>query len=272
MQRVLLEDCLRGWRKELAAAGRSDGTLGVRTSHTRRVLNSIGVPLHDVRRHHLISWLAQCKYAPETRRQVIISLRMFFAWLLAQNKISANPAESLPAVARPRKSPMPAADYQIIKAMQEAPAWVALAVEIMTTCGLRRFEVAKLRSLDVQAIGNLWTIHVIGKGGHSRYVPCPPHLAIKLTAKQGYVFPGGQNGHVSAGWLGKQISKYLPAGITSHKLRHRYASVAYRSHHDLRAVQQLLGHASVATTEAYTAVDPSSVIETASAAWRIEGG
>lgn len=271
MQRILLEDCLRGWREELAAAGRSKGTQDVRVCHVRRVLSCIGVSAHEVCRSDLIRWLANCGYAPETRRQVIVSLRMFFAWLSDQQRISTNPAESLPSVIRPRSIPIPAADCQILNAMQEAPPWVALAVEIMATCGLRRFEVAKLRSIDVQAIGNIWTIRVVGKGGHARHIPCPANLGIKLSLKNGFVFPGGQNGHISAGWLGKQISKYLPDGITSHKLRHRYASVAYRSHRDLRAVQQLLGHASVATTEAYTAVDPSSVIETASAAWRFDG-
>ena len=58
-------------------------------------------------------------------------------------------------------------------------------------------------------------------------------------------------------------------GLTAHTLRHRYASVAYQHTHDLRAVQTLLGHASVATTQVYTAVDDASVRGVAETAWRI---
>ena len=271
MERVLLEDSLRGWRSELAAAGRAKGTQDVRICHVRRVLKGINLPIQEVQRKHLIAWLADCNYSAETRRQVIISLRKFFLWLLKEGKVITNPADSLPAVKRPRAIPHPAADVHIIAAMRTAPSWVSLAVEIMSTCGLRRFEVANLRSSDVQAIGNTWTIRIIGKGGCGRVVPCPPALATKLVNKQGWVFPGGQNGHVSPGWLGKQVSKHLPDGVTAHKLRHRFASVAYQSQKDLRAVQQLLGHASVATTQVYTAVNPGDLLESASAAWRIVG-
>jgi len=71
------------------------------------------------------------------------------------------------------------------------------------------------------------------------------------------------------GWLGKLIARYLPDGWTPHKLRHRFATVAYGDAHDLRAVQQLLGHASVATTQVYVAVRGDAVTTAASAAWRI---
>ena len=248
MQRLLLEDCLRGWSAELAAAGRSKSTIGVRICHVRRVLRGLDCGLGDVRRRHLIEWLADCEYAPETRRQVIISLRLFFAWLVDAQRLALNPAADLPAVARPRALPRPAADRDIMAAMRSAPEWVALAIEVMATCGLRVFEVAKLRSGDITAIGDVWTIRVEGKGGHARVVPCPAHLAVRLHRRAGWIFPGGQDGHVSAGWLGKMVSRSLPPGITAHRLRHRFASVAYRSRHDLRAVQALLGHASVATT------------------------
>ncbi|WP_245945875.1 tyrosine-type recombinase/integrase [Corynebacterium senegalense] len=140
----------------------------------------------------------------------------------------------------------------------------------MATCGLRRAECACLRVDDVIAVGQGWTLRVVGKGGHERVVPCPPHLARRIRARRGgWVFPGGQRGHVSPGWLGKQVSRALGDGGTAHTLRHRYASVAYGHTHDLRAVQTLLGHASVATTQVYTAVDDAAVRDVAVSAWRI---
>lgn len=238
--------------------------------HVRRVLRGVECGLSEVRRRHLIEWLATANYAAETRRQVIISLRLFFTWLVHCGRLTLNPAVDLPAVARPRALPRPAADPDIMEAMQQAPEWVALAIEVMATCGLRVFETAKLRSGDVTAVGDVWTIHIIGKGGHARVVPCPSQLAVRLRRRAGWIFPGGQEGHVSAGWLGKMISRQLPDGVTAHTLRHRFASIAYRSNRDLRAVQALLGHASVATTQTYTSVDPRAVVDSAAAAWKIK--
>ncbi|AEG84519.1 tyrosine-type recombinase/integrase [Corynebacterium ulcerans] len=69
--------------------------------------------------------------------------------------------------------------------------------------------------------------------------------------------------------MGKLISRALPGDWTPHKIRHRYATVAYGHSYDLRAVQELLGHASVSTTQIYTAVSDTSMRSAASAAWKI---
>jgi site-specific recombinase XerD len=62
------------------------------------------------------------------------------------------------------------------------------------------------------------------------------------------------------------VSRVLPDGLTMHTLRHRFASKAYRGTRNLRAVQQLLGHATIATTERYTAVDDDEMRAAAMAA------
>lgn len=260
---------LRGWREELEAAGRAAGTIGVRLSHVRRALGEIGKPVADVTRRDLVRWLASHDWSPATRRSVRSSLRSFFAWYAAEHDQGESVAASLPIVAVPRALPRPASDFDVMCAIRSAPDWVALAIELMATCGLRRGECATLRAGDVTPVGQGWILRVRGKGGHERVIPCPPHLARQLRARGGWIFPGGQGGHVSAGWLGKCVSRVLGPGLTAHTLRHRFASVAYSSSRDLRAVQTLLGHASVATTQVYTAVDDDSVREVAASAWRI---
>lgn len=59
---------------------------------------------------------------------------------------------------------------------------------------------------------------------------------------------------LSPAYVSKLISRALPAGVTAHMLRHRFASAAYRGERDIRTVQELLGHSNVATTQVYTAV------------------
>ncbi|WP_022899139.1 tyrosine-type recombinase/integrase, partial [Humibacter albus] len=80
------------------------------------------------------------------------------------------------------------------------------------------------------------------------------------------LFPGRVDGHLSAAYVSKLISRALPEGVTAHPLRHRFASRAYAAERDIRAVQELLGHASVATTQIYTAVPDAALRRAALAA------
>lgn len=80
------------------------------------------------------------------------------------------------------------------------------------------------------------------------------------------MFPAQIDGHMSAGYVTKLISRALPDGVTAHMLRHRFATVAYSGQKDLRAVQILLGHSSIATTQIYTEVPDDDLRLTAAAA------
>ena len=94
---------------------------------------------------------------------------------------------------------------------------------------------------------------VVGIGGlgfgPATHPERPPRLA----------FPDGFGGHLSPAWVGELVAGVLPAGYTMHTLRHRFVSRAYRGTRNLRAVQTLLGHASIATTERYLAVDDDEI-------------
>lgn len=261
---------IEAWNKELLAGAKAAGTIKVRLSHVRLLLAAVDKPAGMVRRGDIVEYLAAGDWSLETRRSMNSSFRQFWQWGLSEGHLTINATARLPRVARPRPIPTPASDYHVMKAMREAPAWVSFAVEIMATCGLRRAEVATLRSSDVRPVGQGWILTVRnGKGNKSRAIPCPPHIARRIYNAGGWVFKGGQNGHVSAGWLGKSVSRAFPDGLTAHKIRHRYASVAYEATRDLRAVQELLGHASVATTQVYVAVNAADLVETAAAAWKI---
>lgn len=125
--------------------------------------------------------------------------------------------------------------------------------------GLRRSEIAAVHADDM----NEGFLFVVGKGGRQRFVPIHPLLLSyleRLAARGGWAFPGRFSGHCHPDYIGKHLSRLLGPGWTGHSLRHHFATAAYNTTRDLRAVQELLGHASVATTQIYVGVDPRSLI------------
>ncbi|MFC8531382.1 tyrosine-type recombinase/integrase [Nocardia sp. NPDC057227] len=184
-----------------------------------------------------------------------------------------NPAAGLPRVRCPFGTPDPIDDPALYTTLgdETKDSRARRCVRIMAETGLRRHEAAKLRREDIRGYPGRYELRVIGKGGVERVIPIGDELAdfIRDGQETGYVFPGRIDGHLSAQYLGKLVADALPPGRTAHKIRHRYASTAYAATKDLRAVQQLLGHASVRTTQIYTAV-PDDAVRAAAMSTRLE--
>lgn len=134
--------------------------------------------------------------------------------------------------------------------------------------GLRRSEVARIHPDDVVGRPGDYRLHVVGKGQHERAVPITDDLTVRILSHRGYLFARPDGKPISARHLGRLISGALPGDWTTHTLRHRFATEAYRATNDLRAVQELLGHTSPVTTSIYTQVS-SDAMRTAAAAARI---
>lgn len=237
------------WVMHLRAAGCSPTTVRLRRSHIERALSWFDVPSPWVVTHdQMVEYLGSHDWAPETRKSVRASLRGFYAWAEDAGHVDIDPARKLPRVAVPAGRPRPAPGDIVASALERATPRERLMVMLAAYAGLRRAEIARLHSRDV--LGD--ELRVKGKGGRVRTLPLHPLLAQELAGRQGWIFPGGDDGHLSPDRVGRILSRLLGAGWTAHTLRHRFATRAYAADRDLLSVQQLLGHSSVATTQRYT--------------------
>jgi integrase len=121
--------------------------------------------------------------------------------------------------------------------------------------GMRRFEIAQINTRDLAEDLFGPTLRVHGKGHKVRILPIPTDLAKRIEEAAGWLFPGNENGHLSARRVGELGRDALTEGWTLHTLRHRFATRAHRATADLLSVQRLLGHSSPATTQRYIARD-----------------
>lgn len=257
----------REWTEYLHAAGRSPGTRSLRRYHITRLAHAVGVAPAVVTDDDLTSFLARDEWNANTRRSALASVRLFFAWAARTGRRGDDPAAVLLAVKGITGKPRPCPEQFLRRAVIAAAARERLMLALAASAGLRRGEVCAVHVEHVERDLDGYSLRVRGKGQRERLIPLTDELAAMILVRgPGYVFPGQIDGHLSAAYVGKRISRLLPDGWTAHTLRHRFASAAYRADRDIRAVQELLGHASVATTQIYTAIPDDAKRRAAAAA------
>ena len=251
------------------------------------------VPLAAVQNHQVRRWVAQMHAGGRSGRGIALVLsgwRGFYAWLGRQGLIDANPVQDVRAPRQPR--PLPKAlgvdeAVQLAEHVDEAgDPWLdardAAMVELLYGSGLR---VGELTGLDIaasaatQRAGRGWIdldsaeVQVQGKGGKRRAVPLGRQAVDALrrwlalrdqTPGEGEaaqaLFLGRRGTRLAAQSIWQRLRRRsLQAGLATpvhpHMLRHSFASHLLQSSGDLRAVQELLGHASIGTTQVYTRLD-----------------
>lgn len=266
-------DDVNDYLTDLAAAGSPQSTMTLRREHISRIARAFGRTPGDITGRQLKTWFAaQTQWATNTRRGYRTSARDFFGWAFDQRRVSRNAALELPLVKPPKPAPRPLPDHAWMDAVAAAEPREILMLRLAAECGLRRAEVAQVHVSDVsQGIGGPQLL-VHGKGNKQRIIPITDDLAQQIAAGaaghspeygavggNGFLFPGDDAGHLSPRWVGKLCATVLPGIWTMHKCRHRFAAKVYRGSRNLRALQVLLGHASVATTEVYTPVDDDEI-------------
>lgn len=248
------------WSTWLAAAGHPPTTIRTRTCHIRRMAQGLDpIPIHLVTIQDLVQWVGSQRWMPATRRSYRASIGVFFKWAHLMDLTSTNPSIGLPRIPQPHPKPHPVPDNAYDIALAGADDRMRLILRLAAEAGLRCDEVAQVHTSDVIPDLSDWSLIVHGKGSKERTVPLTPGLAVMIRkAPPGYLFPGADNGHLSARWIGKLVAARLPGLWTMHSLRHRFATRAYAIDRDLLTVQELLGHSSPVTTRSYVAIPTSA--------------
>lgn len=255
---------IESWRIAMRAMRLSSQTIDLRVYHLRRLARAhLADAPWDVTRSDLLEWTGRHEWRRETARAVRSSFRRFWTWGVTTGRTNENVADILPMIRPEMPHPRPAAPALVVTAIQAADHRVALMLRLANELGMRRGEVAQVHpenDLVQDLVG--WALVVHGKGSRKRVLPLPDDLASLLrSAPEGYLFPSPAGGHLSAHWVGTLVSRALSDGTTMHQLRHLCATEVHEQTRDLRLVQTLLGHASLATTQRYVAVDDSKVRE-----------
>jgi integrase/recombinase XerC len=254
----------------------------------QRNAQTAGVKLTDVHNAHIRRWVVQMHGAGRSGRGIALILsgwRGFYTWLGRDGLIASNPVQDVRAPKAPK--PLPKAlsvDEAVQLASFEAapdesdPALEArdhCITELLYGCGLR---IGELVGLDVRAspVARGWIdtdsseAHVLGKGSKRRSVPVGSKAidaleawldlrrewegsnpALFINARGGRLTPQ----HIRVRLKQRSFKAGLATPVHPHMLRHSFASHVLQSSGDLRAVQELLGHANITTTQVYTRLD-----------------
>lgn len=253
-------DALTRYVLALRSGDYPDGTVYLRGYHLRRFAKAVQVAPGQVTREHVLLFLDTPEWAASYKRSYRVTLRAFFRWAKVEKIVKHNPMKGIKSVPAPIGKPRPAPESAVRVAQTYHDRRVPTMIRLAAQAGLRCCEVCRVHRTDVIETHAGYRLRVLGKGRKVRVIPITKALAFEILAADGWLFPGQIDGHLSAPYVSKLMSRALPDGWTAHTLRHRFASRAYiGADKDIRAVQELLGHASVATTQIYTAVEDDAM-------------
>ena len=226
------------------------------------------------------AYLFQCMKDEVSRATIRLrfsALRSFYKFLVHRHGLEKSPLNEIQLPKAKRQVPVILNQTQIAELLeiplkldlgQQAPDWMpyrdTAILELFYSTGMRLSELADLNIKDIAPLRDC--VKVLGKGGKERIIPVGSY-ALKAIQKyrqlashnDGALFISKLRKRLSTRSIGKLLKKYLdatsiPFNVTPHKLRHSFATHLLDNGADLRAVQSLLGHASLSTTQIYTQV------------------
>ncbi len=239
-----------------------------------------GIGLSEMR-----AWMAHERARGQSARSLaraLSAVKGFYRWYAERRGFDASRVLATRAPrfqARLPRPIAPAAARKLIDTveLQHPDAWInardTAVLTLLYGCGLRMSEAMGLKGRDAPLPE---VLRITGKGGKERMVPVLPvardaveryrRLCPHPLTGEGPLFRGKRGGALNARLIRKLMEQLrnqlgLPATATPHALRHSFATHLLQAGGDLRAIQELLGHASLSTTQVYTAVDQTRLME-----------
>jgi integrase len=213
----------------------------------------------------LIAFLSHYEMA-STRSTMLSYLRAFYSWATSEGMLTEDPTAKIPGVRVPKSEPRPAARDDVAAMLHTADPRTRCMALLMVYGGLRCCEVSAFRPehLTQNSDGSWWVDIPHSKGGHHQKVPFPADVAAEVLA--------GPSWTVGTQTVQKAVRDALRrsgSDATPHQLRHYYGTTALQSTSNLRQVQDMMRHASPATTARYTKVAASELTTAAEGLPRI---
>jgi integrase/recombinase XerC len=237
-----------------------------------------GTPLEKIGAQQIRRFIAQQHsrgLSGKSLARMLSAWRGFYGWLTRRHGLAANPCAGMRAPKSAKalpKSLSPDVAAQLLDTHVESALLLRdqAMFELLYSSGLRLAELVSLDLTDARSIAS-GEIEVTGKGAKTRVVPVGSHAAAAVAAwlkeRAGFVKPdetalfinqsGSRLSMRSVQMRLRQFAKRqgIPGNVHPHMLRHSFASHVLQSSGDLRAVQEMLGHASISTTQVYTHLD-----------------
>ena len=239
----------------------------------------LDVKLEDL--EHFAAFISDLGIGPRSLARILSGVRQFYRFLVIDGYLEVDPTELLESPKQPDHLPevLSTAEVDLLEQAIDLSKWEGhrnrAIIEVLFSCGLRVSELTNLK------LSNLYIeeqyIRVMGKGSKERLVPISPRALDELNywfadrnvmkikpGEEDYVFLNRRGQHLTRTMILIMIKRYeVDAGIkktiSPHPLRHSFATSLLEGGADLRAIQAMLGHESIGTTEIYTHIDTSTL-------------
>ena len=239
----------------------------------------LDVELEDL--EHFAAFISDLGIGPRSLARILSGVRQFYRFLVVDGYLEVDPTELLESPKQPDHLPevLSTAEVDLLEQAIDLSKWEGhrnrAIIEVLFSCGLRVSELTNLK------LSNLYIeeqyIRVMGKGSKERLVPISPRALDELNywfsdrnvmkikpGEEDYVFLNRRGQHLTRTMILIMIKRYaVEAGIkktiSPHTLRHSFATSLLEGGADLRAIQAMLGHESIGTTEIYTHIDTSTL-------------
>ena len=239
----------------------------------------LDVKLEDL--EHFAAFISDLGIGPRSLARILSGVRQFYRFLVIDGYLEVDPTELLESPKQPDHLPevLSTAEVDLLEQAIDLSKWEGhrnrAIIEVLFSCGLRVSELTNLK------LSNLYIeeqyIRVMGKGSKERLVPISPRALDELNywfadrnvmkikpGEEDYVFLNHRGQHLTRTMILIMIKRYaVEAGIkktiSPHTLRHSFATSLLEGGADLRAIQAMLGHESIGTTEIYTHIDTSTL-------------